>query len=95
MDMFELNHLSASAASPPLLRAFALAVYTHAHRQLEHQALEEGDKCIAVRRHTSRLKLVKQLLVGLQVHDRPPLRHLCFSRCVSSCWLHIEPARPT
>eukprot|EP00892_Ulva_mutabilis_P009551 jgi/Ulvmu1/6969/UM033_0026.1 len=66
MDTLQLNQRTVAAASPPLLRAFALAVYTHAGRQLERQSKVDGDRCVAVQHHTARLVLIKLLLIGLQ-----------------------------
>lgn len=67
MEVLHLNQHSAAAASPPLLRAFALVLYTHACRHLERAPVPFGDRCVAVRDHVARLVTVKQLLIGLQV----------------------------
>lgn len=72
MDAAMLRRDSVMAASPPLLRAFALVLYTHVGRQLERKADPCGDRAIAVRGHVSRLALVKQLLLGLQVGPPAP-----------------------
>lgn len=72
MDIALLRRDSVAAASPPLLRAFALVMYTHACRQLERKDNPPSDRAVAVRDHVSRLVLVKLLLLGLQVRSAAP-----------------------
>lgn len=59
----------AAVSSPGLLRAFAMVCYVHAgqHLNVLGRAAASNDQAVSVRSHVQRLKLVKQLLIGIQV----------------------------
>lgn len=69
MDCMQLHGDRASAASPGLLRAFAMVCFVHAGCSLDvlGRAAAQNDKSVSVRSHVEQLKLVKQLLIGIQV----------------------------
>lgn len=69
MDCVQLRNEAAAAASPGLLRAFAMVCFVHAGRSLATlaQAAPPDDRAVSVHSHMERLRLVKQLLIGIQV----------------------------